>query len=286
MKSGTRGCRVPGDSTAARLERGVPQAPLRVRPAHPRRRAGASSSPPSTGGHQGVRGRGRRDDPRSPGGGTPRPGGSKRRRIADVLPVEFEPVRFPIQPPQRPTPFVPGAGRRPRPAPDRRARGRPARQRRRGGRSRPTTRAAQPKPLYWYYPVTKLKPAAEVFLVHPTARRRPTASRCRCWPGTTSARGTSCSSGSTTRGGGGSTRRTSTSAGSGARRVRAGVPRMVGTKLTQLSLDTPTRCRARPGRCTPGCSTRTSSRSTADEIEATLERLDADPNDKDAIRDR
>lgn len=93
--------------------------------------------------------------------------------ISDVLPVEFAPVRFPIQALDNPVGFVPvlaPAAARTQivaldddPAENAELWGKP-------GTPSGTPNEKRLKPMYWYYPVTKLKPAADVFLVHPTDR--------------------------------------------------------------------------------------------------------------------
>jgi hypothetical protein len=80
--------------------------------------------------------------------------------LADVLPVEFEPAKFRMDPTARTD------GYRPVPSPT-------------GGRSLLLSMDDSPPdskrvwqelpPMHWFFPVKKLKPAAEAFLVHPTA---------------------------------------------------------------------------------------------------------------------
>lgn len=93
--------------------------------------------------------------------------------IADVLPVEFEPVRFPIQALETPVGFVPVLA----PAAARTQivtlEDDPIDNAERWGRPGPPPSnppEKQLKPMYWYYPVLRVKPAADVFLTHPTAR--------------------------------------------------------------------------------------------------------------------
>ena len=62
----------------------------------------------------------------------------------------------------------------------------------------------------------------------------------------------------------------------------AGVPRTVGTKLTQLSLDTTDPVQGKTGQLYARLFTKDFQPVTADEIESPLAKLDADPNDKDA----
>ncbi|HEY1189172.1 MAG TPA: hypothetical protein VGE74_16070 [Gemmata sp.] len=222
--------------------------------------------------------------------------------IADVLPVEALPVKFPIQPPEGRynQPFVPAlapnavrnplvaleddpldnaalwgrvlkAGADDAPATE------PATEPNR------TTQKKRLQPIEWYYPVTRLKPGAEPFLVHPTARtpdpdNRPVpllaghyygkgyvlfsafddtwkwrfneADRYfgRFW--------SQCV-------------------------YQAGVPRMVGTKLTQVSLDTLEPVQGKSGQVYARVLDENFKPFTAEEIEATLERVGANENDKD-----
>ncbi len=93
--------------------------------------------------------------------------------LADLLPVDLEPVRFPIQALETPTGFVPvlapGASRtqivslEDDPIDNAELWGKP-------GPPPANPSEKQLKPMFWFYPVTKVKPAADVFLTHPTAR--------------------------------------------------------------------------------------------------------------------
>lgn len=93
--------------------------------------------------------------------------------VADVLPVEFVSTRFPIQALDNPVGFVPvlapGAARtqlvalEDDPLDNAELWGKP-------GTQAGAASEKRLKPMFWYYPVTKLKPAADVFLTHPTDR--------------------------------------------------------------------------------------------------------------------
>ncbi len=99
-----------------------------------------------------------------------------RHPMADILPVEIEAVRFPIEEPSIPTPYVPV----PAPHATRAAlitlHDDPKTNALLWGRMDQPPRGEdepQLKPMYWFYPVLRVKPAAEVYLVHPTARTPP-----------------------------------------------------------------------------------------------------------------
>jgi hypothetical protein len=198
------------------------------------------------------------------------PAGWHRTPIADVLPVEFEPVRFPVENPRRPTGFrpvvAPAAVRAPLLSLDD------------DPLDNAKTWRALPE-IFWHYPVTKLKPACEVFLHHPTARtaddkpmpllaghyfgrgyvlflafdetwrwRFNEADRYfgRFWSQAVYA---------------------------------AGVPRTVGTKLTQLALDTTEPVRGKAGQVYARLFTKDFAPLAATELEARLHKVGADPND-------
>ncbi|MDY3554619.1 hypothetical protein R5W24_003745 [Gemmata sp. JC717] len=218
-----------------------------------------------------------------------------RHTIADVLPVEAVPVKFPPRPPggRYYQPFVPALAPSAIRSPlvalediptdnamlwDRTARTEAA---------EPPERASQTKqlqPMEWYYPVTRLKPGAEAFLVHPTQRTpgpddRPLpllaghyygkgyvlfsafddtwkwrfneADRYfgRFW--------SQCV-------------------------YQAGVPRAAGTKLTQVSLDTLEPVQGRTGQVYARVLDENFKALTADEVSATLERVGGGEDDKDA----
>ncbi len=213
---------------------------------------------------------------------------TERNPIADVLPVEFDAVRFPIQALDNPEPFVPVLA--------------PAASRTqivsleddpidnaelwgKAGTATGLTSEKQLKPMYWYYPVTKTKPAADVFLVHPTARtptpddkpmpllvghhygkgyvlfvafddtwrwRFNTAEKLfgRFWSQAV---------------------------------YTAGIPRIVGTKQTQISTNTPAPTVGKTGEIYVRAFNENFLPIVADEIDGTLEKLDANPNDKDRL---
>jgi hypothetical protein len=198
------------------------------------------------------------------------PAGWAKGPIADILPVEFEPVRFPVESPQRPTGFrpvvTPAAARSPLLSLE----------------DDPLDNARTWRTLpevFWHYPVTRLRPACEVFLQHPTARtvdNRPMpllaghyfgkgyvlflafdetwrwrfneADRFfgRFWSQAIYA---------------------------------AGVPRTVGTKLTQLSIDATEPVRGKAGQVYARLFTKDFAPLAADEVEARLVKVGADPND-------
>jgi hypothetical protein len=200
------------------------------------------------------------------------PAGWAKSPIAEVLPVEFDAVRFPIEAPQRPTPFrpqvVPAAGRSAVLSLE----------------DDPIDNARRWRTLpemYWHYPVTKLKPAAEAFLVHPTeklADGKPMPLLAGHYYG----------KGYVLFLGFDETWRWRFNEGdkyfgrfwSQAVYV-AGVPRTVGTKLTQLSLDTTDPIQGRTGQVYARLFDARFKPLTADEIEARLVKTDAGPNDKD-----
>lgn len=218
--------------------------------------------------------------------------------IADVLPVELPVVKFPIQPPEGRyyQPFVPAlaptATRNPLvaleddPLDNAELWGRTLRA---GANDAPgAPRAASKKqlpPLEWYYPVTRLKPGAETFLVHPTARTpEPDDRPLPLLVGHYFGKGyvLYCAFDDTWR----------WRFNEGDRYFgrfwsqcvyQAGVPRMVGTKLTQLSLDTLEPTRGKSGQVYARVLDENFKPYVADEIDATLERVDAGENDKDKV---
>ena len=198
------------------------------------------------------------------------PAGWAKGPIADLLPVEFDAVRFPIESPQRPTGFRPVVAPSAQRSPLLSLEDDPI----------DNARMWQRLPeIYWHYPVTRLRPACEVFLQHPTARtadgklmpllaghyfgkgyvlflafdetwrwRFNEADRYfgRFWSQAVYA---------------------------------AGVPRTVGTKLTQLSLDTTEPVRGKAGQVYARLFTKDFAPVTADEVEGRLVKVGADPND-------
>src|SRR5262249_17494984 len=105
----------------------------------------------------------------------------------------------------------------------------------------PRSTKTQLPPLDWYYPVVRLKPGAEIFLIHPTARTpEPDNKPMPLLAGHYSGKGYVLFSAFD------DTWRWRFNEGDkyfgrfwSQCVYQAGVPRMVGTKLTQLSLDTP-----------------------------------------------
>ncbi|MCE9563634.1 MAG: hypothetical protein K8U57_16460 [Planctomycetes bacterium] len=206
--------------------------------------------------------------------------------IADVLPVEFEAVRFPIQALDNPVGFVPvlapGASRTQIVSLEDDPIDNAERWGKRG------TAAIQPsekqlKPLYWYYPVTKVKPAADVFLVHPTARTpAPDNKEMPLLVGHSFGRGYVLFVGfdDTWR-----WRFNNQSKLTGKFWTQAiytaGIPRIIGTKMTQLSSNTLAPVLGTTGEYYLRVFDDNFQPLTSDVIEGTLEKLDAEPNDKD-----
>ena len=201
------------------------------------------------------------------------PAGWAKTPIADVLPVEFEAARFPIESPQRPVGF------RPQVAP---------------AAARAPVLALEEDPLdnarlwrtlpeiYWHYPVTKLKPAAEAFLTHPTAKLadgKPMPLLAGHYYG----KGYTLflAFDETWRWRFNEADKYFGRFWSQAVYV-AGVPRTVGTKLTQLSLDATDPVQGKTGQVYARLFTKDFQPVTGDEVEARLVKPDADPNDKDA----
>jgi hypothetical protein len=207
--------------------------------------------------------------------------------IAELLPVEFEQVRFPIQAPENPTGFVPVLA--------------PNASRTQivsllddheenaqlwgqAGPQRPSLDDRQLKPLYWYYPVTRVKPAADVFLTHPTART-PDDKPMPLLAGHHYGKGYVLYVGfdDTWRW------RFNTQEKLFGRFwtqavYTAGVPRIVGTRRTQLSTDTPSPVVGEAGGVfRVDVFDQNYQRSTAETVEGTLERLDAKDNDPDRV---
>ena len=94
--------------------------------------------------------------------------------IAEILPVEFEAVRFPTEALRRPDPFYPilvdAAARSPLVTLEDEALDNAEVWGKKDQQEDPNDSLRRGKklpPLFWNYPVTKLKPAAEVYLAHP-----------------------------------------------------------------------------------------------------------------------
>ena len=218
--------------------------------------------------------------------------------IADVLPVEARPVKFPIQPPEGRyyQPFVPAlaasAVRNPLvmleddPLDNAGLWGRVTRAEPDEPPAAPD-RAAQKKrlqPMEWYYPVTRLKPGAEAFLVHPTARTpEPDDRPLPLLAGHYYGKGYVLFSAFDD---------TWKWRFNEADRYfgrfwsqcvyQAGVPRTLGTKLTQVSLDTLEPVQGKSGQVYARVLDENFKPYTADEIEATLERVGANEGEKDS----
>ncbi|MBA4188183.1 MAG: hypothetical protein C0467_09215 [Planctomycetaceae bacterium] len=206
--------------------------------------------------------------------------------IADVLPVEFDAVKFPIQALENPVGFVPVLA----PASSRTQivslEDDPIDNAERWGRrgvASTLPSEKQLKPLYWYYPVTKVKPAADVFLVHPTARTpAPDNKEMPLLVGHYFGKGYVLFVGfdDTWR-----WRFNNQSKLTGRFWTQAiysaGIPRIVGTKMTQLSTNTLAPVLGTTGEYYVRVFNDKFEPSTADEIEGTLEKVDAGPDDKD-----
>jgi hypothetical protein len=191
--------------------------------------------------------------------------------LADVLPVEVQPVQFPLDA-RPPAPF------RPQLTPV-------------GVRSPLLSLDDDPAEnlkvwrglpeLYWHYPVTKLRPAAEAFLVHPeekTADGKPMPLLAAHYYGKGYAVFVGFDETWRWRFNEGDTffaRFWSQGV------YVAGVPRTLGTKLTQLSLDTPDPQLGKTGQVYARLFNAELRPLVTDRIEARLERLDAGPDDKD-----
>lgn len=194
--------------------------------------------------------------------------------LADILPVEFQPQRFAIDG-VSPDPYRPEAT--------------PA-----GVRSPLLSLADDPvenlkvwrdlPEMYWHYPVTKLKPAAEVLLVHPRAKTpdgKPMPLLVSHYYGKGYV--LYCGFDETWR-----WRFNEADAFFGrfwSQSVYiAGVPRTLGTKLTQLSLDTADPVLGKTGQVFARLFSSDLRPLTADRIEARLERLDANAGDADRVK--
>jgi len=207
-----------------------------------------------------------------------------RNPIAEVLPVDFEAARFPIQEPGTPVGYVPvlaPAAARSQlctleddPADNAELWGQP-------GKTTEPPSERQLKPLYWFYPVSKTKPAADVFLTHPTAKT-PDGKPMPLLVGHFFGKGYVLFVGfdDTWRW------RFNTQEKLFGRFwsqmvYTAGIPRTVGTKLTQLSLDATDPTLGKSGQVYARVFDENFRLLTASEIEATLERVDAEANDTD-----
>jgi len=193
--------------------------------------------------------------------------------IADVLPVEFEPVKFLTESPGRPTGF--------RPVPVQSMIKNPLISLEDDPLDNVRLWRTLPE-VYWHFPVTRLKPAAEAFLVHPSAKtadRKPMPLLAGHYYG----KGYVLFVGfdETWRWRFNEADKYFGRFWSQAVYV-AGVPRTVGTKLTQLSLDTNDPVVNKTGQVYARLLNRDFQPLTAERIEARLIKLDADANDRDA----
>ncbi|MBA4062487.1 MAG: hypothetical protein C0501_02045 [Isosphaera sp.] len=213
-------------------------------------------------------------------------GAAETSPIADVLPVEVEPVRFPVQALDNPVGFVPVLA--------------PASARTQivtleddvvenadlWGKPGPPPALQDPKqlkPFYWHYPVVRTKPAADVFLSHPTARTpAPEDKPMPLLAGHTFGKGYVLFVGfdDTWRW------RFNTQEKYFGRFwtqavYTAGIPRIVGTKQTQVSSNTPAPTVGTAGEVYLRAFNADYQPLGSDEVEGTLERLDAGPDDKD-----
>jgi hypothetical protein len=206
--------------------------------------------------------------------------------LGELLPVEFEAVRLPIQDLRPASPFVPvlapAAARNPLvtleddPLDNAELWGK-------RGNTIGFSSEKQLKPLYWYYPVLKTKPAADVFLVHPNDHTpAPDNKPMPLLVGHFFGKGYVLFVGfdDTWRWRFNSAEKLFGRFWSQAI-YAAGLSRTVGTKLTQLSLDTADPTVNGTGQIYARVFNENFKLLTDEEIEATLERVDADPNDKD-----
>jgi hypothetical protein len=211
---------------------------------------------------------------------------SKPSPIGALLPVEFESVRMPVQDPRPASPFVPvlaAAAARSQivtleddPLENAELWGK-------YGSQLNASSEKQLKPLYWYYPVLKTKPAADVFLVHPTAKTpMPDNKPMPLLVGHFFGKGYVLFVGFDD-----TWRWRFNSAESYFGRFwsqaiyMAGLPRTVGTKLTQLSIDNADPLKDTTGQIYARVFNENYKLLTDEEIDATVEKVDAGPNDKD-----
>lgn len=192
--------------------------------------------------------------------------------IADVLPVEFEPRKFPTEAVGRPTPF--------RPVPVQSVIRNPVVSLEDDPLDNARLWRTLPE-IYWHFPVTRLKPAAEALLVHPrelTADKKPMPLMAGHYFG----KGYVLFVGfdETWRWRFNEADKYFGRFWSQAVYV-AGVSRTVGTKLTQLSLDTPDPTLGKTGQVYARLFNRDFQPLAAERIEARLVKLDADGNDRD-----
>jgi hypothetical protein len=206
--------------------------------------------------------------------------------LGELLPVDFRAEYQPIQDPRPAAPFVPvqapAAARSPivsledDPLDNAELWGK-------FGRQTNASSEKQLKPLFWYYPVLKTKPAADVFLVHPYDRTpAPDNKPMPLLVGHFFGKGYVLFVGfdETWRWRYNSAEKLFGRFWSQAI-YTAGLPRTLGTKLTQLSLDNPEPVKGGTGQVYARVFNENFKLLTDDEIDATVEKLDAGPNDKD-----
>jgi hypothetical protein len=210
----------------------------------------------------------------------------KKECVPYTLPVEFEAVRFPIQAVANPVGFVPVLA----PAASRTQivslEDDPLDNAELWGKLGPPPAIPSEKllkPLYWYYPVTKVKPAADVFLTHPTDRTpKPDDKPMPLLAGHYYGQGYVLWVGfdDTWRW------RFNTQEKLFGRFwtqavYTAGVPRIVGTRQTQISTNTHAPVKGESGEVYLRVFNENFQPFAAEELDAKLERLDASTNDKD-----
>lgn len=206
-------------------------------------------------------------------GRTHAPGEWAKGPIADVLPVEVEPVRFPVEAVQRPAPFRPQVAPAASRSPVLSLEDDPAANARRW-QTLP--------PLYWHFPVTKLKPASEVFLSHPD-KKLPDGKPMPLLAGHYYGKGYVLFAAFDE-----TWRWRFNEADKFFGRFwsqavyAAGVPRTAGTKLTQLSLDATEPVQGKTGQLYARLFTKDFKPVTADEVEGRLRKTDAGPDEKGA----
>jgi hypothetical protein len=203
------------------------------------------------------------------------PAGFVNTPLADVLPVEITPQAFAVDAAGQAASFTPritGAGQR---SPLLALADDPAE----------SLKVWQELPaIYWHYPVTKLKPAAEALLVHPEKKTEngqpmPLLATHSYGKGFAIFQGFD------------ETWRWRFNAADkyfgrfwSQAIYAAGVPRTLGTKLTQLSLDTPDPLLGRTGQIYARLFAPDLRPLAAERLEARLERLDAAADDPDRVR--
>jgi hypothetical protein len=220
------------------------------------------------------------------------PSGWAGTTLGDVLPVEFESVRFPTEDERRPDPFYPvlvdAAARNPlvsledEPLDNAELWGKkdqpddPADSARRGKKL---------PPIHWYYPVTKLKTAAEAYLVHPRDKTPGTDPKpMPLLAGHYFGKGFVLFVGfdETWRWRFNEADRYFGRFWSQGVYV-AGVPRVFGTKLTQLSIDSTDPVQGKTGQVFARLFDQDFKPIKSERVVGLLERLNADPNDRDRV---